>query len=246
MDQAARQDQSVSPRITRVRELVHTSTLAFAVIACLFGLARAESFETRENVSVLLPESGRADWASPEQIHEASSALDGVTVGDWLRDRKTLPEKEILLLAENVAEALRSVAERAGARSVTVCMETHDDWCNPEHVARVMRRVNAPAIAVNWDIMHPIRRGGVTMTEAFDVLQDWVRHIHFHDGANAGSKFSLVPIGQGEIDHQCAVRLLQEQGYEGYLSGEWINWESYQTHLPRELATMKSYEQTGG
>jgi len=31
--------------------------------------------------------------------------------------------------------------------------------------------------------------------------------------------------------------------YEGYLSGEWINWsDPYEAHLPRELATMKSYE----
>ena len=30
--------------------------------------------------------------------------------------------------------------------------------------------------------------------------------------------------------------------YQGYLSGEWIGWEPYDVHLPRELATMKGYE----
>ena len=28
----------------------------------------------------------------------------------------------------------------------------------------------------------------------------------------------------------------------GYLSGEWIGWEPYAVHLPRELAAMRAYE----
>jgi hypothetical protein len=41
------------------------------------------------------------------------------------------------------------------------------------------------------------------------------------------------------------VELLQAMPYTGYLSGEWINWEPYEMHLPRELAAMKAYEGTG-
>ena len=143
---------------------------------------------------------------------------------------------------DEVAKSLESVAAHAAARGVTVCMETHDDWCNPAHVAAVMRRVNHPAIAVNWDIMHPIRQGGATMDSAFDALKLWIRHVHFHDGHTAGGKLELCPIGQGDIDHKRAVQLLKDAGYQGYLSGEWIAWEPYETHLPRELAAMKRYE----
>ncbi|MBM4046884.1 MAG: sugar phosphate isomerase/epimerase, partial [Planctomycetes bacterium] len=66
---------------------------------------------------------------------------------------KTIAREQAI---EGVADALRSVADQAQERGVTLCMETHDDWCNPDHVAAVMKRVNHPAIAVNWDIMHPI------------------------------------------------------------------------------------------
>jgi sugar phosphate isomerase/epimerase len=144
---------------------------------------------------------------------------------------------------ELVADTLRSVADHARKRGVTVCMETHDDWCNPDHVAAVMKRVDHPAVGVNWDIMHPINRGGATMESAYRTLRSWVRHIHFHDGALREGKLTLVPIGQGNIDHRTAVKLLRDCGYDGYLSGEWINWEPYETHLPRELAVMKRYEQ---
>jgi len=143
---------------------------------------------------------------------------------------------------DDLVKALSSVAEQAAERGVAVCLETHDDWCNPDHVAEVIRRVNNPAIAVNWDIMHPIRLGGATMQSAFETLRPFVRHVHFHDGVTTGDKLDLVTIGEGQIDHRTAVHLLMEDGYKGYLSGEWIDWMPWETHLPRELAVMKGYE----
>jgi sugar phosphate isomerase/epimerase len=144
---------------------------------------------------------------------------------------------------EQVATALRSVADHAAERGVMVCMETHDAWCAPEHVAEVMRRVNHPAVGVNWDIMHPIRVGGSTMDAAFATLQPWIHHVHFHDGTLPPADSELRPIGEGGIDHRRAVELLQGDGYADSLSGEWINWAiPYEEHLPRELATMKGYE----
>jgi sugar phosphate isomerase/epimerase len=142
---------------------------------------------------------------------------------------------------DGVAGALASVAEQASRRGVTVCLETHDDWCDPADVAAVMTRVGHPAIQVNWDIMHPVRVAHVTMQEAFTALKPWIRHVHFHDGVSRDGKLIMVPIGQGEIDHAAAVRLLKAAHWDGYFSGEWIDWEPYATHLPRELATMKGF-----
>jgi len=142
-----------------------------------------------------------------------------------------------------VADSLSALAEHAAGRGVTVCMETHDAWCDPNHVAAVMRRVDHPAIAVNWDIMHPIRRGNATMDSAFEALRAWVRHLHVHDGVEADGKLDLVPIGQGAIDHRRAIELLTAAGFEGFLSGEWINWsDPWEVHLPRELEMMRRYE----
>ena len=52
----------------------------------------------------------------------------------------------------------------------------------------------------------------------------------------------LVPIGHGEIDHRRAIDLLAADGYKGFISGEWIDWEPWTVHLPRELETLKRYE----
>ncbi len=152
-------------------------------------------------------------------------------------------DQERAAAVQSVAKALGAVAEHARERGVTVCMETHDAWCNPADVAAVMQAVNHAAIAVNWDIMHPVRRARVTMDEVFTTLKSWIRHVHIHDGLLEAQ--GLLPIGQGAIDHKRALELLTSAGYSGFLSGEWIKWkDAYETHLPRELAAMKYYEQT--
>lgn len=140
---------------------------------------------------------------------------------------------------EHVSRSLKSVADHAAERGVTICFETHDHWCDPANVAAVLQRVNHPAIACNWDIMHPVRVAKVTMDDAFEALKPWIRHLHIHDG----DADSLLPIGEGIVDHRRALELLKTIDYDGFLSGEWIKWEPYDVHLPRELAEMKRYEQ---
>lgn len=143
---------------------------------------------------------------------------------------------------EAVVGSLGDLADQARARDVIVCMETHDAWCDPTNVAEVMRSVNHDNIGVNWDLMHPVRTGHATIDQSFEMLGDWVKHVHFHDGVDRGNKLVLLPIGEGAVDHRRAIVLLKEGGYDGYLSGEWINWEPWEKHLPRELATMRAYE----
>ncbi len=142
-----------------------------------------------------------------------------------------------------VIEALQTVSGHAAERGVTVCVETHDDWCDPHHLATVMERVNQPHIGINWDIMHPARVLKISMEQCYQLLKPWIQHVHFHDGiGEPDGNITLTPIGWGDIDHQEAVRLLKNENYPNFLSGEWINWEDYHVHLPREIATMQYYE----
>lgn len=146
----------------------------------------------------------------------------------------------------NVASALASVADHAGERGVSVCMETHDDWCDPAHVALVMKQVDRPAIRVNWDVLHPVRTDLATVDQSYQLLEPWITHVHVHD-YDEKPMGNLVPIGTGFVDHRRAIELLVKMGYRGYVSGEWINWsDPYTTHLPRELATLKGYDEALG
>ena len=142
--------------------------------------------------------------------------------------------------SRRVSDCLASLAPDARAAGVTLCIETHDSWCDARDLAAIVERVAHPHVAVNWDIMHPCRVG-LTIDEAFAAVGPYVRHSHFHDGKTAERGFNLCPIGEGDVDHRRAVALLQQSGYTGHMSGEWINWTPWEEHLPQELAAMRSY-----
>jgi sugar phosphate isomerase/epimerase len=125
---------------------------------------------------------------------------------------------------DTMASSLSRVAGLAQSAQVHICVETHDAWTHPDHVAAVMRQVNHPSIAVNWDIMHPFRTSRVPMREAFETLRPWIRHVHTHDGTLA-DPLVLKPAGEGEIDVATALHCLKEMEYTGFVSGEWIDCE---------------------
>jgi len=122
---------------------------------------------------------------------------------------------------EIVIEGLSHSAADAQSAGVTLCLETHDAWTHPDHVAAVLRQVDHPNVAVNWDIMHPVRTSHVSMQESFQVLRPWIRHVHVHDGT-LSDPLVLKPCGEGEIDIRTALACLLEIQYSGYISGEWI------------------------
>ena len=142
-----------------------------------------------------------------------------------------------------LVESLSSVADHAGERGVTLCLETHDDWSDPEYVAEVLRKVNRPNVAVNWDFLHPVRSAQVSVEASFRTLQFRIGHVHAHDWDPKTGK--ICAIGDGVVDHRRAIQLLASIGYKGFISGEWIDYEPWEVHLPRELATMKRYEAEG-
>ena len=145
-----------------------------------------------------------------------------------------------------LVESLQKLAPEAGAKGVSICLETHDDWCNPDDVAEVMKGVNHPAVAVNWDIMHPVRAGGSSMQAAFDTLLPWIKHVHVHDGLTTLESLTMLPMGTGELDNKEAMSLLKGVGYDGYLSGEWIKGTMdeafFASHLGEEIKVLKRYE----
>ncbi|CAM3086474.1 sugar phosphate isomerase/epimerase family protein [Rariglobus hedericola] len=141
----------------------------------------------------------------------------------------------------NVADALRSLVPQARARGVKICMETHDAWTNPDHVAAVLERVNDPHVRAVWDVMHPLRASGWSIRDAFDRLRPWIEHVHIHDGTFEKSKLEFAPIGRGLYDIPAVFACLAEMNYTGYLSGEWINCDDT-IDLATELAAMKSLE----
>ncbi|MGQ9733126.1 MAG: sugar phosphate isomerase/epimerase family protein, partial [Candidatus Zipacnadales bacterium] len=124
-----------------------------------------------------------------------------------------------------VAECLHECAEYAALHQVTVCLETHDAFSRAEHAAVTVKLADHPYVGICWDIMHPFRAGN-TFEEAFEQLKPFVRHCHVHDGKlpeGPSGPVSLAKMGEGDIPHEVPIKLLASSGFQGHLSGEWIN-----------------------
>jgi len=143
-----------------------------------------------------------------------------------------------------VAEALRECGEHALSADVYVCMETHDAYCRSADVLEVIKAADRPNVAINWDIMHPFRVGD-TIEEAFENVKGHVRHCHVHDGkrpADGGAGgWELALMGEGDIPHDQAIKLLAGIDYKGALSGEWISFLPPEEVLPHDAAVMAGY-----
>lgn len=137
---------------------------------------------------------------------------------------------------------LQAAGEHAATRGVTVLLETHDDWADPQHVAKVMQAVSHPNIGTLWDVWHTGRGGGATITDSYRALAPWIKHVQMHDGMLRPDRLDFRQIGTGEIDHLEVLLNLHADGYQGAISGEWIGWEPAEQHLPREIATMRHFE----
>jgi sugar phosphate isomerase/epimerase len=140
-------------------------------------------------------------------------------------------------------DSLRALAPYARQRSVTVCLETHDAWCDTAIVAFVMDEVHHPGAGVVWDIMHTQRSGHATPEEAYRILRPYIRHVHVHDGLARTDVLRIVPTGTGDFDHSAILRSLRNDHYPGFVSGEWIEScmepELFQGHLRRELQALR-------
>lgn len=143
-----------------------------------------------------------------------------------------------------VAEAVRECAQHAGDAGVYLCFETHDSYCHSADALEVIRLAEHPNVAICWDVMHPYRVGE-TMAESFENVKAHVRHCHAHDGkrpADGGpGGWELALMGEGDIPHDEAFKLLASINFEGAMSGEWINFLPPEEVLPHDAQVMRGY-----
>ncbi|NCO32681.1 MAG: hypothetical protein AUJ92_14365 [Armatimonadetes bacterium CG2_30_59_28] len=139
-----------------------------------------------------------------------------------------------------IAEALRELGAFADQHDVVVGLETHDHFSLARDAVAVINETDHPRVRCLWDIMHPVSHGE-TMAEAFSHVKPHVVHCHIHDGRRENGNIVLTFPGEGIVDHREAVQLLQTIGFDGHLSGEFINWLPPDEVLPKYAETLSGY-----
>ena len=130
-------------------------------------------------------------------------------------------------LTEDRAECIKRVSDGIGAlcdyaepRGVTVLLEVHGDFPTVETLLPIAEALNhRPNFGLIWDIAHTHKAYGTGFEAFYSALKPYIRHIHVKDSRDSDG--ALVLPGAGDIPILPILRLLAENGYDGYVSLEW-------------------------
>ena len=129
---------------------------------------------------------------------------------------------------DELLEMLLSAAQTAHTAGIQLVLENEAGfWADTgSRTSEIIRAVNHPGLAVNWDPGNAFFAGDCPFPDGYQAVRNFVRHVHVKDGRRQPDG-SLEYVGQGEIKWSDQIRALMEDGYSGYLSVE--------THLDQKV-----------
>jgi sugar phosphate isomerase/epimerase len=122
-------------------------------------------------------------------------------------------EKRKIVL-DNLIKSLREIVSHAKGYNVDVMLE-NTPVSNGIHNVDEFKYIidNVATLFVHLDIPHAFTSGGMkSVIDYINTFRDKIIHIHWHD--NHGQKDEHLPIGEGSIDHQKAIKALKDIGYD--------------------------------
>ncbi|WP_225336440.1 sugar phosphate isomerase/epimerase family protein [Halomicrobium urmianum] len=130
-------------------------------------------------------------------------------------------------LVETAAETVDEILRIDGARDVQWLIETHDNWTSGEDCLKLVDRISDPNVGVLWDVGHTTRVGGESPRETYDLIGDDLEYLHVKDAVYDADHpdamddgWRYVPPGEGELPLAEALKMLQAEGYDGWVMFE--------------------------
>jgi sugar phosphate isomerase/epimerase len=105
-------------------------------------------------------------------------------------------------------------------------VETNGYYANSTRLAGLIDSVGADNLGVLWDIHHPYRYFGETPEFTVNTLGDFIRHVHMKDSIVEDGKLRYRLLSRGDLPVRDCVEKLENIGYDGYYSLEWLKrWD---------------------
>lgn len=122
---------------------------------------------------------------------------------------------------DEVLAALHQAAQTAGSAGMQLAIEVEAGfWADTgEHTADLIRRVDHPALKVNWDPGNALSAGDDPYPTGYAAVRPFVAHVHFKDlrrRPDGGCQYVV----EGDIDWAGQLAALIRDGYTGYISIE--------------------------
>ena len=124
-----------------------------------------------------------------------------------------LPEGDEDRQIAGIAGQLRALCNEARRYNVEILLEVHGDFNTGDRILKTAGYVRSDNFGIIWDIQHS-REDPARFWQKTKAL---VRHVHIKDSIGG----RLCNTGEGELPIAQIVRMLENDGYNGYYSLEW-------------------------
>jgi len=208
---------------TRAREIADEFSEAGIQVSLVFCGFAGERYDTvpivRQTVG-LVPAATRAERVQQtREIAQFAAWLGapgiGIHVGFVSEDRAS---KDFA----DVTKVIQDVASYCGELGITMNLETGQETADT--LLRVLETVDRPNLAVNFDPANMVLYGSGEPLEALRKVGKYVKSCHCKDAtwsAKPGVDWGKeVPLGQGDVNIERFVGILNELGYGGPLTIE--------------------------
>lgn len=147
---------------------------------------------------------------------EAALKLGASTIVCFSFSRMDHTEGE--LASEDVVQVMRYAAEQVAAAGLTLAIEVSE---LTQRSADICRRVNHPALGINWDPGNAFIGGeDRPYPDGFALARPYIRHVHFKDGAFDATTGRRAWVVDGILDWASALADLKHDRFDGYISVE--------------------------
>jgi sugar phosphate isomerase/epimerase len=146
-------------------------------------------------------------------------------------------EKRKIVL-DNLIKSLREIVSHAKKSKVHVMLE-NAPLSNGIHNIDEFKYIidNVTTLFVHLDIPHAFTSGGMeSVIDYINTFRDKIIHIHWHD--NHGKRDEHLPIGEGLIDHQKAIKALKDIDYDRTITLEVFTNSNDAKSSANQLRTM--------
>ncbi|MDF2671332.1 MAG: Xylose isomerase protein barrel [Paenibacillus sp.] len=141
----------------------------------------------------------------------------------------------------SISSGLSKLGEYASGKGVTVLLETHGDINNYKIIQAVFQELDSDSVGVLWDFEHPFMSGEEPEV-TFRELGAYIQHVHVKDARKSSDGQKLCMVGDGDVPVERMISILQQNGYEGWLTLEYEKkWAPYLEEPEVSLPAFISY-----
>ncbi|MEG2686306.1 MAG: sugar phosphate isomerase/epimerase family protein [Christensenellaceae bacterium] len=137
------------------------------------------------------------------------------------------PEQSGVVDLAFVASQIEQTAQYAASKDVEILIETNGYFAKSTRMAKLINTIDAKNVGVLWDIHHPFRYFGESPDYTIGTIGDLIRHVHIKDSAyDNQKKLKYTMVSYGDLPVCDCVQKLNDIGYDGYYSLEWLKrWD---------------------